>query len=109
MRNHQMRTLERSLPVQICQLVPFTSQLRERLLKISYHLRTAIAHEVLAAPAVFRLEDPHGMSARQQLGRDASQEVRISVVPVRNQRMVEQSDSKLQAAASSSERSINSP
>jgi hypothetical protein len=51
-----------------------------------------VADEVRAAPAVARLVHAHLVPAREQLGDDAAQEVRVAVVPVGGERVDEEDD-----------------
>jgi hypothetical protein len=48
--------------------------------------------EVPAAPAVTRLEDTDVVAEREQLTRDPAEEVRVAVVPVGDERVVEERD-----------------
>ena len=48
-----------------------------------------LRQQVLPAPAIAGLEDPNLVAKFEQLRGDPAQEVRISVVPIRNQGMSE--------------------
>jgi hypothetical protein len=71
---------------------------RERAADVGQRLAPAVGDQVLAAPAVARLVADHLVAAIEQLGHDPAQEVRVAVVPVRQQRVAEDHD--LHAATS---------
>jgi hypothetical protein len=55
-------------------------------------LAVRLGEEVPQAPGIARLEDPHVVAAGQKLAGDAAQEVRVAMVPVRQQRVDEEDD-----------------
>src|SRR5436190_864599 len=59
------------------------------LIKIANCRAALFGNQVLKTPRVVRFIDLHFMSSTQQLGRDATQKVRIAVIPVRHQRLIE--------------------
>ena len=75
--------------VQRIERVARASQVGERLHEAEDGAVPAVGDEVLHAPCGPRFIDAHGEPAIHQLGGDASQEMRITVVPVGDQRVIE--------------------
>jgi hypothetical protein len=85
-----VRAGERPLAVEVRERVAMAAQLGKAPREF-IHGRTAFAHEQVAqAPALGGFVDLHFVPARQQLAGAAAQEVRVAVVPVGHQRMIEE-------------------
>jgi len=84
MHRHQIDTVQRFLEVEI-QSVAIASELWIRRVK-AFDRRIAIVRpEVLNTPSVFRLKDGDGMPALDQFSRDPAEEMRVPVIPVRDE------------------------
>ena len=76
--------------VELREVVADRAKRGERAAEIVERFFSVIGDEVLHAPGIERLVDDDVVIAREELRNDAAQEVRVAVVPVGNQRVVEQ-------------------
>ena len=70
-------------------LIENAMQMREKPLEIIDGLRPVFSQQILPAPAIFRLKDPDIVAPAQQLGSNASQKMRVAVIPIGYQRVRE--------------------
>jgi hypothetical protein len=75
-------------------------QLRERERELPQGALAVAADEVVPRPRVLGLVHPHVVPARDELAHDAAQEVRVAVVPVRDERVDEEDEPHDDAARS---------
>jgi hypothetical protein len=89
---HQDKVAARQSFVQIglIRRIRFAPKRREGMVEGFDCFRTVISQQILTAPATLRLEDANRVPARYQLGRNATQKMCVAVIPIRNERMVEQ-------------------
>ena len=89
---HDVCTVGRRLDVELLRVVEDGPQLGKGAAELVHGAEAVLLEKVAAAPAVARLEDAHGVAAPHELARDAAQEMRVAVVPVGDDRVVEERD-----------------
>jgi hypothetical protein len=91
---HEIGRVEEGFEIDRARIVELASEPGIRAAKRGERVFSVIANEIGAAPPIGRLEHVDAVSARQELGRDAAQEMRVAVVPVGRQRMAEHYDAQ---------------
>ncbi len=90
--DHDVGAIERFIQIESGRIVERAAQTRvSRLEGIQRPIPMAFA-QIAQTPAANRLEYLDAMPPVHQLGHDAAQEVRIAVVPVGHQRVIEQNE-----------------
>jgi hypothetical protein len=89
MDQHQVCVIQHAIEIECFQVVTSARELRKCFLKLEHRTVSMFAKKVLDAPRVCRFVDLDRIASRQQLRRDTPQEMRVSVVPVGDQRLVE--------------------
>jgi hypothetical protein len=84
--------LERRIEVEGVCIVRGRAQPRERRLEIGQRLLAVVRREIAPAPAVGRFVNRDLVSPRRQFPNDAAQEMRVAVVPVGHQRVIEEDE-----------------
>ena len=82
MDQHQVGPVERRVEIELGKVIAGAGELGERTGELPDRRLPVLVDELAAAPGVPRFEHPHVVSAGLQLGDDASEEVRVAVVPV---------------------------
>jgi hypothetical protein len=90
--HHEIGIAQRGVEVDRFPLVRLAAQTRIGAMEAGDRLVAVIAMQVGAAPAVERLQHAHLVSAIQQLAHHAAEEMRVAVIPVRDERVVEHHD-----------------
>src|SRR5215207_3610383 len=88
--DYQLRIIKRFFKLQLIRVVAVGPEFRISVMKVEQRLRAVFRDQVLHAPGIVRLVNLDLMSVRNQLGGNAAQEMGISVVPIRDQRLVKQ-------------------
>src|SRR5438045_7998088 len=99
MNEHQVRVPQRLVQVQPRQIVADTFQLRVSTIEVADRPLTVVGEQTLEAPGIPRLVDLHLVAARDQLGRYPAQEVRVAMIPIREQRVAEDYDTHAASAS----------
>ena len=85
MHQHQIRALEFPVQIEGVEIIKPAFQFRKGMMKALDSLCSGIRQEICQAPSVAGFEYVNRVSPRQQLRRDPTQEMSISVVPVGDQ------------------------
>jgi hypothetical protein len=88
----EIRSEERLVEIERRRIVQLAPKRWIRAVEVLDGREPVISNEIDPAPSVGRLEDADDRAARFQLARDAAQEVRVAVVPVRHERVAEDHD-----------------
>ncbi len=89
---HQVDAVERRVEVERLRVVEPRLEMGEAQLDVGERGGPLVGQQVLPAPPVGGLEDREIMAAPHELARDAAHEVRVAVVPVREDGVAEQRD-----------------
>src|SRR5436305_466684 len=95
----KIRATERVVEIELVDCVGFGFKRWEARAKFAQRFATLCGNQVRHAPPVVRLVNVHAVAALDEFHRDATQEVRVAVVPIGYQRMIEHHN--LHAATSS--------
>ena len=90
---HHVDIFEGRMKIEI--LVALGAQERIAAIELFDRCRAVEAQEVARAPGVLRFENAHLVSTNHQIRRDTAQKVGIAVVPIGDERLVEQRDPHL--------------
>src|SRR3954462_8843584 len=90
--DYQTSAFQRRVQVKRLQFIPHRLQLRIDRMKFPNRLLSMFSDEVFVAPRIRGFVNRDVMTARNQFCRNPTKEVRIAVIPIRNQRVIEHDD-----------------
>ncbi|HET7313648.1 MAG TPA: hypothetical protein VFJ08_04775 [Salinisphaera sp.] len=108
MHQHQIGAVERGIQIEPIRVVVMTGQLGIMPAKSVERGLAALLDQIAPAPAVARLVNAHVVAAPEQFARDPAQEMRVTVIPIGNQRVIEENDSHGAACARAAARLLAS-
>src|SRR5215211_808175 len=96
---NEIRPIERAIEIERVYVIGFRLQQREPGAKFTHRFAALRGDQVRDAPTVLRLVNIHVVPAFDQFDSDAAQEMSVTMIPIRNQRVIEHYN--LHAATSS--------
>src|SRR5690606_2079276 len=102
--DHQVRIGHPSFNVRVRRAIANNTKIRKGLVKRRNRSVAMLLAQVSQAPSILRLQDNDIVAALLELGRDAPEKMRVAVIPVGNDGMIEETDFHAKAGACSSVR-----
>ncbi len=90
MNDHQVRAIKRFVQIQSIRVILAAAQSLIDGVEIIQRPVAVIAQEILQTPIVARLVHQYVVVSSCKLGCDSAQEVGVSMIPVGNERMIEE-------------------
>ncbi len=91
MHEYEIAAFQSLLQIESVGRIRFAAKIGKRANESFDCVRTVISQETLTAPAILRFEDAHVVTASDQLRGNTAQKMRVAMVPIGNERMVEES------------------